>query len=400
MSDKIRSNDLQEYDLLDYFKLVFDHRKLLVITMITVFCLTTAICFFLPKYYRATAKILPPQQDQGLMGLVMGSMGGGMASLAGDLLGKGSPADLYIGLLNTETISDAIIDRFNLMDVYGKKHRADAYKSLNNNVDISAGKKDGIISITVEDKDPKRAADMANAYVNELSKLTVNLNINDAGQNKSFLEVRLAKAKADLARVEDELKGFQSRNKALDVTEQVKGTIRGVADLEGQLAAEEVKLASIKRVYTDESQEVKNQKAVVANIKAQIAKFEGMRTGAAVMGVGSAPELGQQYLRLTREFKIHEALVEALTKQVEFTKLSEAKDVSSIWVLQNARVPDKKSKPNLVLIVLASTFISGIAAILYVFICQFVKNLPQEDRTRLRFLLESLKRQDIPSSGN
>jgi uncharacterized protein involved in exopolysaccharide biosynthesis len=382
MQDMRQGREYEEIDLLDYLTIIVKRKSLIIRAMIAVFCISSAISFLLPKYYSSTARILPPQQDQGLMGLMMGSMGNGMASLAGDFLGKGSPTDLYMGILSTATISDAIIDRFKLMDVYEEKYRIDAYKALDKKVDFSAGKKDGIISITVEDKDPKRAADLANAYVEELGKLTAHLSMTDAGQNKSFLNERLAKAKVDLAKAEDEIKIFQSRNKALDVTEQAKGAIKGVADLEGQLAAEEVKLAGAKRVFTDDSQEVKNQKAVVANIKGQIAKFEGMRSGAAVLGVGSVPELGQQYLRLMREFKTQEALVEVLTKQYELAKLSEAKEISSIWVLQNARVPDKKSKPRRVLIILASTFTAGFLAILCIFINEYWQNLPVEEKER------------------
>ncbi len=374
-------------NLLDYLEAIAKHKRMIIRTALVVFFLSIIYSLLLPNIYSSTAKIIPPQRDQGLMSMMMGPIGGSMSSLAGDLLGKGSPADMYVSILGSDVVSDAIIDRFKLIEAYGKKYRIDTYKELDKKVDITAGKKDGIISITVEDKDPKQAADIANAYIEELTKLTVDLNISGASQNKAYLEERLIKAKVDLRNAEDSLKFFQSKNKAVDITEQAKGTIKGVADLEGQLAIEEVKLSSFKRIFTDASQEVKNQQAVVANLKGQISKFEGMRSGDSIPGVGSVPELEQQYLRLMREFKIQETLVESLTKQYEIAKLSEAKDISSIEVLQKARVPDKKTRPRRTVMVLSSTFTAGFIAMLYAFIIEAGAQMPEEDRIRLKKIM-------------
>jgi uncharacterized protein involved in exopolysaccharide biosynthesis len=315
------------------------------------------------------------------MGMLLGTAGG-LGGAAADLLGIGSPSDMYVSILKSEALSDSIIDRFKLMELYEQKYRVYTYKLLENMVKITYGKKDPIVAITVEDKDPKLAAALANAYVEELGKLLVKLNITGAGQNRTYLEERLIKAKFDLVKAEDALKQFQSKNKALNVTEQIKGTIKGVADLEGQLAIEEVKLAGIKRIFTDSSQEVKNQQSVIANIKTQINKFEGNRTSASLPGVGSTPELEQQYVRLMREFKIQETIFELITKQNEMAKLSEAKDITSLQVIQAARVPDKKIKPTRSLIVIVTTFAAGFGAVLYAFILEAGERMPPEDRER------------------
>jgi len=386
----IKSNP-DTINLLDYLEAIAKHKRMIICTALAAFFISIIYSLLLPNIYNSTAKILPPQQDQALMTMMMGQTGSSMASLAGDLLGKGSPADIYVSILNSDVISDAIIDRFKLIKVFGKKYRIDTYKELDNKVDITAGKKDGIISITVEDKDPRLATNIANAYVEELARLTVDLNVSGASQNKSYLEERLIKAKVDLIKAEDSLKFFQSKNKAVDITEQAKGTIKGVADLEGQLAVEEIKFSGLKRVFTDASQEVKNQQAVVANLKRQISKFEGIRSGDSIPGVGSVPELEQQYLRLMREFKIQETLVELLTKQYEMAKLTEAKDISSIQVLQKARVPDKKTRPKRTVIVLTSTFASGFIAILYAFIIEASSQMSEEDRLRLKQIIAMMR---------
>lgn len=370
-------------NLLDYLEVIAKNSRIILRTICIVAALSVSYSVYLPNIYTSTTLIMPPQQDSSsLLGILMGSAGS-MGGVAADLLGKGTPADMYIGILNSETINDKIIDRFKLMKQYKQKYRVETYKLLNDKINITTSKKVGIISISVADKDPKLAAAIANAYVDELGKLLIRMNITGAGLNRTYLEERLAKSKIDLAKTEEVLKQFQSKNKALDITEQAKGTIKGVADLEGLLAAEEVKLAGIRRIFTDSSQEIKNQLSVITNIKAQIAKFEGNRFSASLPGVGSVPELGQQYLRLTRDFRIQEAIVEMLTKQNEISKLSEAKDITPIQVIQTAQEPDKKTKPNRGLIVMVTTFASAFGAILYAFIREAYERLPPEDLDKL-----------------
>lgn len=391
------SDDQHELNVLDYIEVIAKRWRLIFKITLVTFIFSVIVAFALPKYYSSTTRIIPPQQDNGLMGMMLGSMSGGMASFAGDLLGKGSPADLYVGMLNSRSISDIIISKFNLMEVYDEKYRLDAYKTLDDNVTISAGKKDGIISITVEDKDPKRAADMANTYVVELGNLTAHLKITDAGQDKIFLDRRLSQAKTDLTKAEDAIKIFQLKYKALDISEQAKGTIKGVAELEAQLATEEIKLSGIKRVFTDSSQDVKNQQAIIKNIRDQISKFEGMRAGGSMPGVGSVPEIGQQYLRLMREFKIQETLVEMLAKQYEITKLGEAKDITSIQVLQKAQIPDKKIKPKRSLLVLASTLAALFISTLYAFLSEAIARLTVEERQQVNRIMSTIRIRSVPN---
>lgn len=377
-------------NLLDYIEVLIKHRsKLLKFTTI-VFILAIIIAFTLPPYYSSTARILPPQQDNGLMGMMMATMGTGMSNIASDILGNGTSADLYVGILNSETIKDSVIDKFNLQNVYNEKYRVDAYNTLNKYVDITSGKKDGIISITVLDKNPRRAAEMANFYVDELSKLVAHLNITDATLNKGFLEKRLAEAKTDLANSEEKLRLFQSKNKMLDVSDQAKATIEGIAILRAQLSSLELQLATLSRQFTDSSQEVKTTKSSINNLKAQISKMEGTGAGGVIPNIGSVPSLGEQYLKIMREYKIQEAIVELLTKQYEMADLSESKDVVSIQVLQKARISDKKSKPKRILIIISSTMISLILTILFVFLLETLDRMSEENRQRWNNILSSL----------
>jgi tyrosine-protein kinase Etk/Wzc len=378
-------------NLLDYLEVIAKRWKMIAIVTTAAFVISIIVSLLLPKIYSSTAMILPPQQDQGMMGMMGQMLGGDLSSLAGSMLGKSTPADQYASILQSDRIKAAIIDRFKLMTEYDVDYRLDMYKKMDKIVDISAGKKDGIISITVEDEDPKRAAAIANAYVDELEKVTVKLSSSGAGQNKLFLEDRLARAKVDLAKAEDALKAYQTKNKTLDITEQAKATIEGVAQLKAQLAIQEAQLASLRAYLTDDNDEIKTAKAAITNIIAQIASLEGNGRGSSIPSVGSVPALGEQYLRLMREFTIQETLVELLTKQYEMAKLSEANDVANIQVIQRAEVPDKKAKPKRSLIVLVSTFAAGFMAVLFAFICEFASRMPMEDRQRLNQIISVMR---------
>jgi len=338
----------------------------------------------LPNIYTAKTLILPSQDDKGMMSAMMSQLGG-LATIAGGAgvsLGGPSTTELYVSMLNSEAVKDPIIDRFKLMDVYKKKYRTDIYKTLNKNVAVSAGKKDGIITILIDDKDPKRAAEIANAYVEELGRLAIRLNVTGAGKNRSFLEERLGQAKADLAKAEDGLKTFQSANKAVQVTAQAEATIKGLAEMKARLAVQEVQLATYRRRFTESSQEVKNLATAVNNLRGQIARIEGGGGNSAIPSVGSMPALEQEYVRVKREFKIQESLVELLTKQYELAKLSEEKDISPFQVLVKAMVPEKKSKPARSKMVMTMFFLSLFGASFLALVLGVVKNIPKAEKDR------------------
>lgn len=376
--------------LVDYFEVITRNR--LIVFRITVLSalVSIVVSLLLPKIYYSTARILPPQQENGIFSLMLGQMGGGVANLASDILGSGSTSDLYASILKSEAIKDRVIDRFKLIEVYKKSYRLDTYKTLDETVSVDVGKKDGIISITVEDKDPKRAAAIANAYVEELGALTRGLNTTGASQQRKFLEERLIKAKADLASTEDALKNFQSKNKAIDITEQAKGSIQEIADITGRLALEEVKLSTLQQQFTDASHEVVTQKKVIAILRSQLARKEGQEPQGVLPSIGSVPAIGEQYVRLMREFKIQEALVELLTKQFELMRYNEANTISTVQVIQKATVPDKKTKPKRSLLVMASTITGALFSIVYVFFINYSTQLPLEDRRRWRNVISGL----------
>ena len=360
-------------------------RTILRITLVSA-VISLVVSLLLPNIYTARTLILPAQEDKSLMPAMMNQLGGLalLATGAGASIGGPTTADLYVSMLKSEAVKDPVIDRFRLMEVFDKKYRTDVYRILDKNTAVSVGKKDGIITIALSDRDPKRAAAMANAYVEELGRLAVRLNVSGAGENRNFLEERLVKAKIELAKAEENLKAFQAKNKAVSVTAQAEATIKGVAELRAQLAAQEVELATYRRQFTESSQEVKNLATSVSNLRAQIAQLEGEGDGSALPSMGSVPSIGQKYVRLMREFKIQETLVELLTKQYEMAKLTEAKDVSPIQVIHYAKVPEKKSRPHRTIIVLISAIAAFSIAAYGTFVFYYVSRLPEENKNRWR----------------
>ena len=370
-----------EINLLDLLLVLAKNWKMIIGVPFVVAVITAIFSLFMPNIYTAKAMILPGDDNSGgMMSAMMGQLGG-LAGLAGGL-GGATKTDLYVTMLKSETLKDPLIDRFKLMQLYKAKFRASAYAALDGNAAISTGKKDGVITIAVSDKDPKLAAAIANAYVDELGKMAAKLNMSGAGMNRVFLEERLTKAKVDLAAAEETLKSFQTRNKVVAVTDQAKATLEGVAQLRAQLVAQEVQMATMRQQFTDESQEIRSIKATIASLRGQVARLEGGGSAGSMPGVGAMPQLGQEYMRLMREFKIQETLVELLTKQYEMTKLNEAKDVVPFQLLQSARVPELKSKPKRSLIVIMAAFASGFLMVLVAFVREFGSNMNDEDRTR------------------
>lgn len=376
-------------DLLDHMLIIFRHKKFIISVTLGIAVLTAVWSLGMKNIYTATTLIVVTDDDKNMMGALLGSIGGGAA---GALAGFGAPTrtELYATMLKSDAIKDPLIDRFKLMEVLKTKYRTVAYKRLAAKTRINAGKKDGVLSISVEDKDPRLAADIANAYADELGKLATELNVNKSGKSRAFLESRLAATKADLSKAEDALKQFQSKHKMLDVPVQAKVSINEIAQLQGRLAMMELQLATKRSQFSDSSYEVKSLKAGIANLKNQIARLEGSGNNGAIPSVGSVPQLGQDYIKVLRDFKIQEALVELLTKQYEMAKYSEARDVSPVQVIQVAKVPDRKTKPARSKIVIFVTFLSFVFSVCFVHVRLKIQTLDSNTKERFDELIKHI----------
>lgn len=354
-------------------RLLWNKRRFLFRVTICGLILATAIAFLIPKSYESTAELMPPDQSSGTAaallsaltgGALSSSTGGGLASMAESALGVKTPGDLFVGVMNSQTVQDDLIRKFDLQNVYGTHYIEDTRKDLVKHTNISEDKDSGIISITVTDHDPKRAAAMAEEYVNELNWVVTHFNTSSAHRERVFLDHRLKKVKANLEDAEVKFSQFASQKGAIDIPEQGKAMVTAAADLQGQLIATEAELQSLRQIYTKNNVRVQSLQAQVNELRRQLVKLAGKganeKSSAEQLypSLRQLPLLGVTYADLMRKMQVEEAVFEALTQEDELAKVQEAEDTPSVEVLDPPLVPQKKSFPPHMLIMAIGTLLS------------------------------------------
>lgn len=367
----------EEINLLELLRVVVRNLPLIAKITAAATLLSVVYSLTLTNVYTAKATLLPPQKDSGGgAAALLASMGGGLAGLAG---GLGGSSDLYLGILKSRTVTDSVIKRLDLDKELKSKNADDTRKKLQGLVKFQAGK-DGIITITADYKDPAKAALFANTFIDELQKKSLQLNLTKASTERSFLEKRLVVVKQDLKTAEEDMKIFQEKNKTIKADSQAAAAIEGIARLRAEMVSKEVQLAALRNSMTDENSEVRTLLAGISKLRSQLNSMSGSGGGGGVIPtVGSAPSIGVEYIRRLRELKTQEALYEQLTKQFELAKINEARDSSSIQVLDEAVAPLRKSKPKRSLIVILTTVTAFFCSVFLVFIREYLAKLPPED---------------------
>jgi tyrosine-protein kinase Etk/Wzc len=375
-------------------------RKSLIMTLVVgVAVLTAIVSLLLPKYYTANTKILPPQENTSIASAMLGQLGPLIGAAAGRDLGIRNPNEMYVAMLRSRTVSDNLIDRFSLMTVYREKLRVEAKKRLDTSTEIMAGR-DNVISISVEDQDPRRAADMANAYVDELSKLTKTLAVTDAAKRRLFFEREVKAASDELARVEDALKRTEESTGIIQLDGQAKVMLQAFADLRAQMTAKEVQVQAMKSFATPENPDLVRAEQELAALRTQVARFETGRGGASTADIALAkvPGAGLEYARKFRDVKYRETLLELLTKQYEIARIDESKDAAIVQVLDKAVPPERRSWPPRTALVVASTLFALLLAVSAAFLLEWLQKANENPQftARLHLLKFYLQRRTKP----
>lgn len=362
--------------------LLWNHRRLLFRAAAYGLIASTLLAFLIPPRYQSTTRLMPPdsQATSGLAGTLTalsGGSAGGLGEIAGEFLGLKSTSDTFVGILQSRTAQDALIQKFDLKKVYGDKRIEDAQKELASRTDISVDRKSQIISITVTDRSPQRAAAMAQTYVEELNRLVAVLSTSAARRERIFLEGRLAAVNKDLEEAEKQFSQFASKNTAIDIKEQGRAMVNAAATLQGQLIAAESEYEGLKQIYTDNNVRVRSMKARIDELQNQLDKLGGKgESSTTAAGPSSSslypsirelPLLGVTYADLYRQTVIQQAVLETLTKEYEMAKVEEAKEIPTVKVLDVANVPDKKSFPPRLLIMLLGTLLALAGAATWIF---------------------------------
>jgi tyrosine-protein kinase Etk/Wzc len=343
------------------FRRKFTIGRAVIITAAVV----AGLVFLLPPKFTAEAVILTPQQSQPSLSAMAQVAGIGPAAGLSSLsllsgLGLRSPSDLYVGILQSRTIADVLITKFNLKDVYHDKDFYTARKQLRRNTTIKAGK-DTLIHVRVDDRSPNRAAQLANAYIDELAEQNSRVALTEASQRRLFYEAQLAKEKDTLADAEIAMRDTQQSTGLVAPTGQAEGLIRALAQLHAEILSREAQVEAMKTFATDDNPRLQTVKRELGALQAELNKLErGTHTpGTPEVPAGQLPEAGLQYLRKFRDFKYHETLFEILSKQYEAARLDEAKSAPLVQVIDRAVAPERRSWPPRTILTLSAALLAG-----------------------------------------
>jgi len=381
----------EEISLLDILIVIVQYRRLILKIAVYTVVIAVIVSLLLPFRYTATTSILPPQQTSSAGSALMAQLGGlsSVASLAGGSLGLKNPNDLQVAMLKSRTVEDAMLDRFHLVELFKVKQRSDARKQLENVVEIDSGAKDGLIRISVTDRSPQRAAEMANGYVEEFKRLSSNLAVTEASQRRLFFEQQLAQAKDNLANAEEGLKRTGQKTGLIQLDSQTRATIELVAELRGEIAAKEVQINAMRSFATGENPELQMAEQQLAGLRSQAEKMGAASEDAsnALIPKGGMQEAGVEYIRKLRDVKYFETIFDLLARQYEIAKVDEARQGATVQVVDRAIVPDRRSSPKRTLIVLGAAVLGLFFGVVWAFskegLTRLSKNPAEQHRLEL-----------------
>jgi tyrosine-protein kinase Etk/Wzc len=383
-----------EVSALDVLVLLLEHKRFIVLFVLGAALLASVVALLLPVRYEAKTVLLPPAQNSSISSTLIGQLGGlgslgSLASLAGGGLGIKNPADMYISFLTSRTVEDAMIQRYGLMKEYHRKRMSDTRKEFEHRTTAVAGTKDGLIRISVEDRDPKRAAELANGYVEEFRRLSASLAITEAARRRLFFEQQVQQSKDKLTEAEEAMSKTEQSTGVLQIDSQARALIESAAILRAEVVAKQVQIEGMRSFATDDNPNLILAKQELAALQSQLTHVAGSQsdTGSDInLSKGRVTQSGMEYLRRYRDLKYQESVFELLAKQFEIAKLDEAREGSIIQVVDAAVPPDRKSSPRRTLIVVTSTVFAFFVAVFWVWLRKRLDaafELP-ENRQRLR----------------
>lgn len=377
MNQEISDDD--EISLLDLLLVLAENIKLLILGPLIVGLAALGISLQIPETFTAKVVLMPPQQQQSAASAMLAQLGA-LAGAAGAAAGIKSPSDQYAALMKSSAVENRLIDRFNLIKIYESKLREDARITLEQRTRIDAGKKDGLMVIEVDDHDPKRAAEIANAYVEELSILLSRLAVTEAQQRRVFFERQLQKVKEDLTRAQSALK--RGGTEADILKTQPQTAVVELAQLSAQVTAKEVELAAMRSYLKEAAPDFKQALNELAALKAQLAKSQA---GSVFVKSDGNQNIQNDYVSRFREYKYQETLFDLMARQFEIAKIDESREGAIIQIIDPAEPPERKSKPKKAMITLIATLAAGFFLLLFVFVRNAWRKAMEDDETATKW---------------
>jgi len=354
-------DDGPSVSLVDLLTWLGEGKKVIAAVTVAAAVVSVGVSLAMPNIFTARTSLLPSNSQQQGGGsaaalAALGSLGG----LAGGL-GAKTPDELYVNLLRSDSVQRALDARFELR----KRYDIETYEVLRGTlpkyIKITADKKSGVITVEVDDEDPKFAADLANAHAGEISKLLSRLAVSEAQQRRVFFEQQLKDTKENLIRAEQALRDVQEKSGMVVLDKQAEAIIEAVAQLKTRIAEREIRLKVMRTSTTAENPDVRLLVSELAALRTELARMESRsaatadKEGNIDIPIGKLPSAGLEYVRAMREVKFQETMLGSMLRQFEVAKLDEAKDAPALQQVDVAEPPDRKSKPKRATIVVGST---------------------------------------------
>jgi tyrosine-protein kinase Etk/Wzc len=344
-------------------RVAIKRRKLIGIIALSIALLALVVALVLPNRYTATVVILPPQQNDSPGAAMMAQLGslGAMAGMGASSLGIKNPNDLQVALLKSNTVEKAMVARFHLQELYHSKYLSSACKRWEKQSKAENGLKDGLIRLSVTDHDPRKAAELANGWVEEYRQLLATLAVSEASRRRLFFVQQLDNARGDLAHAEEEMKQTQQRTGVVDIDGQTHAMIASAAMLRAQVASKQVEIQAMRQFAAAGNPDLERAQQELSGLQGQLSSMDADRNrpgGDLAAPKGNLSQSGLEYERALREVKYRETVVELLTRQYEMARVDEARQGSQIQVVDAASVPDHPASLFRFWIVLGGIFLS------------------------------------------
>jgi uncharacterized protein involved in exopolysaccharide biosynthesis len=402
-----------EVNILDYIYLMARRWKLIVINLLIICSVAAVISLLLPKWYTGTAMILPPKERKEEFGFA-----GALAELPIPVIRlgeKGSAADVVMGILKSRSVADSMVDKFDLMKLYKTDRWEEAVRTLGENTTVRRTD-EGLIAVSVLDKSPVRAAQMANVYIRFLDNINRELSLDWTKERRDFVEIQCDSVESALRTAQDVLQAFQRRHGIISVDAQAEATIKAAADLETEIMGLNLKLQSLKTSLGEKHPEVEFTEERIRIRQNQLASLlkeispassslqlfrsndpeeSGHKLSTLFIPLGSVPELKTEYTRLSLNMEVQSAILKYLQEELEKKKIETRGEMSTVQVVDWATPPEMRTKPKRKTIVLISGILGlifNIFAILGVEYFQALKSGGDENSEKLKKILQEFKR--------
>jgi tyrosine-protein kinase Etk/Wzc len=380
----VKEND--DISVLDLLIVLAEGKRIIFAVTAGFVIFAIILSLIMTKSYTANVTLLPPQ-DSNSMGNALSSQLGGMAALLSGGLGLKNTNDTYVAMFRSESVENGMVEHFSLMQQYHVKFLSDARKIFESHTTVDGSGKDGMIHISVVDKDPNRAAQLANGYVDQFRLLSENIAITEASQRRLFFQKELEKTKDQLATAEEALKQTESTTGVMQVDMQARALTESASNLRAQIAAKKVQIQGMETYATGENSQLVQAQSELASLRAQLAKVGGSEDSPGselIIPKGKVPQAGLEFIRKQRDVKYYETIFDILARQFEAAKLDEAKEGAIIQVVAPATVPDRRSSPKRAIIVIVATFVGVFLGVLFALLRGALQYAKQDPETNIK----------------